>query len=117
MNIIQKLRLTFMVKFPRIERRPRKKELWERDLSFYAKFKINARVAWRRFDTQSRGMGLMFVLLMIIMVGINIIPLTLGTIIKTMETAPYKEALTTACKDTQFYNWNFKECETIKVRP
>lgn len=117
MNVIQKLRLSLMLKFPRIQKKPKKKELWERDLTFYQRFKINSRIAWRRFDTQTRGMGLMFVIVIGLMLVVNIIPLVLGTVIKAMETAPYKEALTTACKDKEFYNWNFRECETVEVRP
>lgn len=117
MNMIQKLRLSLMLKFPHIQKRHRKQELWERDLTAYQRFKINARVVWRRFDTQTRGMGLVFVIIMAMMLVVNIIPLILGTVIRTIETAPYSDALKTACKDKEFYNWNFKSCETIKVRP
>lgn len=98
-------------------KRQKKVELWERDLSPIAKFKINARIAWRRFDVQTRGMGFIFVLLIVVMIVINIMPLIFSKTITQMENQPFSEALSTACKDKDFYNLNFRSCETRGVRP
>lgn len=95
----------------------RKIELWERDLSPYQRFKINSRIAWRRFDTQTRGMGFVFVLIMGMMLIINLVPLVFSKTLQSIESNNYKDALSAACKDMQFYSLNFKTCEGIGVRP
>lgn len=113
---LAQIRLFFrLIKHP--PQQHRKQELWERDLSFYQRAKINGRVKWRRFDTQTRGMGFIFVLLMALMIVINIIPLIFSSVIRQIESAPYKEALAFSCKDKDFYNWHFKDCESAGVRP
>lgn len=114
---LAQLRMWFrMIKSPPVNRN-RKQELWERDLSAMSKFKINARQKWRRFDTQTRGMGFIFVLLFGVILLVNLIPLIAHQWIRQIETAPYKDALNTACLNQDFYNLNFKSCETIGVRP
>lgn len=101
----------------RIGRDKRKKELWELNTTPIQRFRIRARIAWRRFDIQTRGMGFVFVIIMTMMVVVNVIPLTLSKTLQTIESNNYKDALQTACKDMQFYSLNFKTCEGIGVRP
>ena len=99
------------------KKRERKMELWERDLSAIAKAKINAKIAWRRFDTQTRGMGLVFVIIMFMILIVNIIPFALGKTIQQLDSANYADALKVACKEKDFYNLNFRTCEGVDTRP
>lgn len=95
----------------------KKIELWERDLSAYQRFKVNARIKWRRFDTQTRGLGLLMVLFMSIMITVSLIPIAFNGALRQIEEARYSSALHNACNDRDFYNLNFKSCETVGVRP
>lgn len=95
----------------------KKKELWELEATPYEKFKINARVKWRRFDTQTRGMGLIFVMLLGAMIIINGFSALALYISDYIDNTKYQSALTTACTTTEFYALNFKSCENIGVRP
>ena len=101
----------------RIGRDKKRKELWELNKTPIQKFKINARIAWRRFDIQTRGMGFVLVIIMVMMITINIIPLTLSKTLQSIESNNYKDSLTIACKDMQFYSLNFKTCEGVDSRP
>lgn len=52
----------------------RKKELWELNKTPYQRFKINARIAWRRFDIQTRGMGLCLLCILGMMLVLTLLP-------------------------------------------
>ena len=95
----------------------KEKELWERGLNPIQRFRINSRVIWRRFDTQTRGMGMIFLIMFAALIAINVIPLTLSKYIQQVESSHYQEQLQTACKNMTFYSMNFKTCEGIGARP
>lgn len=97
--------------------RKKKKELWEENKTPLERFKINARVMWRRFDTQTRGMGLFFVLILAVVISSAIFPLAGQSIQRSIDNERYKTALITACINMDFYSWNYKQCEDIGVRP
>lgn len=94
-----------------------KREIWMRDKTPYQRFRVNAKIIWRRFDTQTRGMGLTLVVLMFIMILINVFTAIAHWIASYVDNTNYKDALSTACLDSQFYAWNFKSCEHVKVKP
>lgn len=94
-----------------------KQELWEKDLSAYRRFKINANVKWRRFDTQTRGMGLILVILLGGLLLVTCIPFVTNYINQELDKGKYNTALNIACKDLQFYALNFRSCENSDVRP
>ena len=95
--------------------------LWKRHLKPSEIRRINMRVAWRRFDTQTRGMGLVFVLLITAMVVIQVLSgifaIIYNYINEESNKATYGNALKTACSDKQFYAWNFYKCEDVNIRP
>ena len=95
----------------------RKDILWKRDKSRIEIFKIQMRVAYRRFDTQTRGMGLTLLLLIGVIVVINLFSFVGMAIIDYYDHIKYSSALEKACLDQTFYSWNFKSCENIGVRP
>lgn len=117
---MQKLRLTLHIFFARrthTKKSIRKLEIWEKNLSVWQKFKINARIKWRRFDTQTRGMGLIFVMLISVVILSSTVPAMVQGIQKLIMGDKYKTALDTACKDKEFYAFNFQKCEDIGARP
>lgn len=95
----------------------KKKELWELNKTPYERFKINSKIAWRRFDTQTRGMGLILLLIFGIVLISPIISLIGNAINDYTNKNKYKEALATACLDKQFYAFHFEDCEDQGVRP
>lgn len=99
------------------EHNKRKDMLWKKDKTTWEIMKINSRVAWRRFDTQMRGMGLFFV---IIIVAMSIMPLATyisAEVKQYQEAEKYKSALVLACVNNEFYSWHFTQCEDIGIRP
>jgi len=95
----------------------KRKELWEMNKSKSEVMKINLTQAWRRFDTRSRGMGLMFVLMMSILIMMAIIPMIIDGVQYMFNEGKYREGLKTACLGDMFYSLNFKTCEDIGIRP
>lgn len=100
-----------------IDRNITKIPYWKRKLTTWQIFKINAKVAWRRFDTQTRGMGLLLVLIFGLLIVINVIEALAVYIAGYTDREKYASALETACLDSQFYSWNFRSCENVNIRP
>lgn len=100
-----------------LDKNNKKKELWEKDKTKWQIFKINATIAWRRFDTQTKGMGMFFVMIFGIMLVITSLPLISEVIMKQFQLQKFKTALETACPTMEFYSRNYKDCEEIGVRP
>lgn len=94
-----------------------KKPLWMRGKTSKEIRNIKFKTAWRRFDTQTRGMGMLIVILMCFMIVINVISAIANAIFTTINNMKYKDALAGGCKDKTFYAWNFKPCEDAGVRP
>lgn len=90
---------------------------WKRDLTAWQVFKVNFRTAWRRFDVQTRGMGLVLVLMMGLFVVINVLGWVGNIIINSIYLQPHAEQMKTACLDREFYIPYFKQCEDLGVRP
>lgn len=67
--------------------------------------------------TQTHGLGLIIVLILISMTLGAFLPIIMATIIEEIDKTKYKDALIAGCKDTTFYAWNFKSCENIGARP
>lgn len=52
----------------------KKKELWEMDKNVLQRFKINMAIAIRKFNRETKGLGILFLLVIIIFVFIQFIP-------------------------------------------
>lgn len=101
-----------------IDRHNKRKDiLWKKDKKRWEIIKIHAKTAYRRFDTQTKGMGALFIMLFSIMIIINLFPLFMVWIVEHDEKTKYADALKIACTDKSFYSLNFKSCENIEVRP
>lgn len=99
----------------------KRKELWEKDKTTYQRFKINAGVIWRRFNTQTHGFGMIMVMIGIMSIVPMIIILTaMSNVYDSMSEinrTRYREGLELSCTNQDFYSWNFRACEDIEVRP
>ena len=91
--------------------------LWKRNKTRITQFKIHAGVAWRRFDTQTKGQGLFLCCFIGAIMLINLFGWIGGIITQSYNQSHYSNALKTFCIDKQFYSWNYKVCEDIGVRP
>ena len=90
---------------------------WKRDKTAWQIFKVNAKTLWSRFDTQTRGMGVLLVILMVFMIVINVMGAIVGSVYSYLNNQKYSDALKGGCTDKTFYAWNFKACEDAGVRP
>ena len=90
---------------------------WKRNTTKWQQFKINARVNYRRFDTQTRGVGLVLIMLVGAMILIQIIQDFGWWLSERLKDNSYRQALDKFCADKQFYTYNFQACENRGVRP
>lgn len=91
--------------------------LWKRGKPKIEQYKIHFGVLWRRFDTQTKGQGLVMVLFLGGFVLLNLFGWIGGILSTYYNQQHYSNALKTFCTDKQFYSWNYKVCEDIGVRP
>ena len=90
---------------------------WKRNITKWQQFRINSRIAYRRFDTQTRGLGLVLIMLVGAMILIQVIQDAGWWINEKLKDNSYRQALSKFCTDKQFYTYNFQPCENQGVRP